>query len=263
MKKRAIVIGVIVLLLVYLGVSLGFMSERRSRLVCTGVEVTIPDSMDHRFIGRRDVMTLIQGNGHKWIGEYLSDINTQAVESLIYRNPAVKEARVFKTVGGILKVKVTQRQPVLRIINRYGENFYIDDDGGLMPWSAKFTARVLVANGNIADRFDSRKANGYSLLADTTGNNRTLKDLTRLALYIRDNDFWNAQIEQVFVEENGDYDLIPRVGGHLIILGKLDEMEDKFAKLKLMYEVGLPNEGWNKYSTINLKFRNQVVCTKK
>ena len=263
MKKRVIIIAAIVLLLVYLGVSLGFMSERRDRLVCTGIVVTIPDSMEHRFLGRRDVMALIMSNGHKWIGEYLRDINTQSVESLIYRNPAVKEAKVFKTVGGTLKIEVTQRQPVLRIINRYGENFYIDDDGGMMPWSAKFTARVLVANWNIPDRFDSRKANSYSLLSDTTASNHTLKDLTRLALFIRDNDFWNAQIEQVFVEENGDFDLIPRVGGHLIILGKLDDMEDKFAKLKLMYEVGLPNEGWNKYSTINLKFRNQVVCTKK
>ena len=75
-------------------------------------------------------------------------------------------------------------------------------------------------------------------------------------------EFWKAQIIQVKVLENGELELIPRVGNHTILLGTTDELELKFKKLKIFYEKGLSKTGWNEYSQINLKFDNQVVCTK-
>ena len=49
---------------------------------------------------------------------------------------------------------------------------------------------------------------------------------------------------------------------------KIDDLteayEEKFEKLKMFYTEGLnKTDGWNKYSTINIKYKNQVVCTKK
>lgn len=250
-------------LLAYVGVSISFVSRRQDKVVCSEVSVVIPDSPAHKFLGRRDVMSLLQAGGEKWIGEYMRNINTQVVESLVYRNPAVKEVKAFKTAGGKLKIEVTQREPLLRVINRFGDNYYIDDAGEPMPWSSRFTARVLVANGNIPNRFDFSHHEMVNLFTDTSATFKTLGDLARLAHYISGHSFWEAHFEQAFVEEDGDIELIPRVGGHVIILGNIDDMEEKFSNLKLLYEVGLPNMGWNNYSIINLKYRNQVVCTKK
>jgi cell division protein FtsQ len=65
------------------------------------------------------------------------------------------------------------------------------------------------------------------------------------------------------LEENEDIILIPRVGYQQIVFGKPVNVEDKFRKLKLFYEKGISDKGWNNYSYINLKFKNQIVCTKK
>ena len=260
-KIKKIVIAL--LLLAYLAVTIGFISERRSRIICNSLKISIPDSVEHRFIRTKDVMLLIQPQGTNWIGQYIDKISTQEIESLVYKHPAVKEAIVYKTVGGSVNVEVLQRQPLIRIINRFAESYYIDDEGKAMPWSTHFTARVIVANGNIGNRFDFSRAREANILNDTIAAYHTLKDLFLIASYINDNKFWRAHFEQIFVEEDGDFDLIPRVGGHLIIFGKMENISEKFSNLQQLYALGLPNEGWNKYSTINLKFRNQVVCTKK
>jgi len=65
------------------------------------------------------------------------------------------------------------------------------------------------------------------------------------------------------VNEANEFELIPRVGAHLILFGSIDNYERKFRNLKIFYEQGLNNIGWNKYEKINLKFDNQIVCTKK
>jgi cell division protein FtsQ len=83
-----------------------------------------------------------------------------------------------------------------------------------------------------------------------------------MASYITRDKFLKAQIEQVFVEPNGEFELIPRVGNHIIIFGGPDNMEDKFDRLFVFYRNGLSRIGWTRYNVINIKYRNQVVCSK-
>ena len=90
-----------------------------------------------------------------------------------------------------------------------------------------------------------------------------LKSLFLLANFVEKNSFWKAQISQIFVNENGDFELTPRVGGHIIIFGSSANLEGKFENLMTFYKKGLRRTGWNEYSVINLKFKNQVVCTKR
>ena len=85
----------------------------------------------------------------------------------------------------------------------------------------------------------------------------------KFALFLQDDDFWNSQIEQIYVHPNGEVDLIPRVGNHRIALGSLADFGSKLDKLKLFYEKAIPKVGWEKYSVINLKYKNQIVCTKR
>ena len=81
--------------------------------------------------------------------------------------------------------------------------------------------------------------------------------------YVRTHDFWNAQIEQVYVNADGELELIPRVGNQTILFGDEKGMEEKFSKLYTFYKEGLSKTGWNQYKTINVTFKDQVVCSKK
>ena len=87
-------------------------------------------------------------------------------------------------------------------------------------------------------------------------------DLFKMANFISQDEFWNAQVSQLFVNDEKEFELIPRVGNHEIIFGEAEKIPFKFDKLMVFYKEALPKTGWNEYSTINLKFKNQIVCTK-
>jgi len=84
-----------------------------------------------------------------------------------------------------------------------------------------------------------------------------------LAKFVDQSEFWKAQLVQIYVNEDNEIELIPRVGSHRILIGDVENLEEKFNKLMLFYEKGLSKTGWNEYSIINLKFKDQVVCTKR
>jgi cell division protein FtsQ len=112
-----------------------------------------------------------------------------------------------------------------------------------MPVPNNFSAYVPIATGYIEESYAKQQ-------------------LYEFALFLQKDKFWNSQIEQIYVAPNSDIELIPRVGNHQIILGKIEDYTENLTKLKVFYEKGLNNVGWNKYSKINLKYKNQVVCTK-
>jgi len=103
---------------------------------------------------------------------------------------------------------------------------------------------------------------GVSVL-DTSIRNSILKDIYYLVKYINGDNFWSAQIDQIFVDGKDEIDLIPRVGNHTIHLGSAENYEGKLRNLQAFYDEVLPEVGWNKYSTINLAFKDQIVCKRR
>jgi cell division protein FtsQ len=93
--------------------------------------------------------------------------------------------------------------------------------------------------------------------------NHGLKDAFELANTLLNDAFFNAQIEQVYFSNTREIVLSPKVGDHKILLGKYNDIKEKLDKLVIFYKQALPYEGWNKYKSINLKFKNQVVCEKR
>ncbi len=90
-----------------------------------------------------------------------------------------------------------------------------------------------------------------------------IDDIFAVVSFIEKDEFLKAQIQQIFINEKNDIELVPMVGDHKIILGDKKDLDTKFRKLLLLYQKGLSKTGWNQYSIINLKFKNQVICTKK
>lgn len=101
--------------------------------------------------------------------------------------------------------------------------------------------------------------------------------LTKLVNFVKsieNDDFWGAQIVQINVLGGGlesgtgswkepQLELVPRTGDHIVLLGGLDGQErEKLNKLRLFYRNGLWHEGWNEFRYINIKYKDQIVCTK-
>lgn len=264
--KYILFVSVWVLLIIGLVVSLGFVNKEQDSLLCKSLDVKVNQEDDLYFLDKLDVAKLIYDRGDSIVGQPKSSINIPELEKALNSHADIANAEVYISIDGEVKVEVKQRKPLIRIINVNGDSYYIDKEGKLMPLSDKYTAKVLVANGNILEPFASRYM--YSMediKKDSLANaNSMLDELFAMAKYITADKFWNAQVQQIYINKERDMEIVPMAGDQKIIFGDTSAMDEKFKKLMIFYQQGLNTTGWwDKYSTINLKFKNQIVCTKK
>lgn len=249
----------------YLAVAMSFVKERRSKILCHDIKVEILDSAYNGFITATDIEDYFHETDMNVIGTSVEQINTKQLERNLKRYASVKNAEVYVTLDGDIRVEIDQRNPIVRVINKRGQSYYIDQEGTVMPLSSKYSSHVLVANGYIVEHFEvGRTREIYCNTEDEDWEkNHLVCDLYNLSKFIYEDEFWRAQIEQVYVNDEYEFELIPRVGAHIIYLGTIENYEIKFRNLRALYEQGLNTVGWNIYDKINLKFENQVICTKR
>lgn len=208
----------------------------------------------NRLISPEDILfTIDRSIGGQLKGSPLNSVDIARIEKALEADPFILDADVYVTAQQVMKVYIKQRAPILRIIDKYGLSYYLDKDGKKMPLSRHFAARVLTANGNIPPHdpeFLERKRH-------------RMKDLFLLANVILQDEFYQALIEQIYVSNNGEFTLIPKVGDQKILFGNIANMEEKLANLRIFYQEGIPYEGWQKYRTIDVRFKGQVVCEKR
>ncbi len=232
-------------------VLMSFIESRKTATTCNSVKVIIPGNQN--FIERAEVDGILRMNGGPLVGRELKSINIQKLEAALKANPFIEFAKVYADMDGVIQVQIRQREPLLRVLNMQNQDFYIDYNGYKIPTSDNFTADVLVANGYIAENFNGT--------VDTV-KSKMAKDLFLTANFIAADTLWNDQIEQLYVNEKNEIELVPRVGDQKIILGNADSLAVKFRNLYAFYKKALPKLGWNTYKTINLKYANQIVCEK-
>jgi len=250
-KKRRIILLLIglVMLIAFIAVTLSFAVEKRKTALCSGVDVFFEEN--EQFIPQKQIENIVYNTVPGLKSKKLISLNTETIEKQIEKHPWVKNAEVFigyqrmegKFFAGRLKVWIDQREPFFRVMTADG-GYYVDTEGKKVPFSYMNTAKVVVCTGTVTRKMIDG-------------------ELSEFIKYINKKSFWKAQIEQIHVKGNGELVLVPRVGGHLIELGKVENLDRKFRNLMALYEQGFENGGWNKYRRVSLRFDNQIVCTRK
>lgn len=210
------------------------------------VRVVICDSDQAQFIGAADVMRAIAPDSLNPVGRKVEDYDTYKLQQLIGRNSLVQSVNCYPTPDSALRIDIYQRMPLLRIkSSELDRDYYLDTEGKLMRFKASAKpVQVPLATGHITEE-------------------RATGDLFVLAEYLDEHALWRNAFTQIYVESNGDIRLVPRVGDHTVLLGSADDLDKKFNHLELFYEKVLQKKGWNKYKTINLKFKGQVVAERR
>lgn len=238
----------------------GFAGSERSNIVCSGVEIIIDGGEPvNGFVSESDVLGMLQSPENNPVGKKLTDINIAVLENRIRSNPYVSGAEVFSSIDGKVIFDIRQRIPLMRIINSLNEQFYIDTEGVFMPLSTEYSADVPVATSVPDVMYKHASLN----MTSPTDSSSLARHLFEISKFISLSDFWNSQTEQLHVNEQGDIELIPRIGDQVIVLGNSEHLSEKFDNLFLLYHHGFKAKNWNDYSVINLKFSKQAVCTKK
>lgn len=243
MKKFLIILAALAVI-GYLVFSANYFRDSSKNRLCEGFEVVVKDSSRIGFVRAEEIENLIKRYDLYPVGKPFSEINTLAIRDTILTNRLVESAEVYITPRRGVVASIRQREPVLRVISDGQGSYYVDDDRQIMPVSSSFTVYVPLATGAIDEEFAQN-------------------ELFDFALFLHNNADWDAWIEQIVVRNNKDVVLIPRAGDFRIILGSLDNYPAKLAKFIRFVDEGLNVVGWNRYSEINLKYDNQVVCYKR
>jgi len=227
---------------------------------CGGIVIDISDSSDYHFVTKRQLLNLAYGNSGRIVGKPVKDVSVSEIENRINVLRELKKAEVYMAIDGTVHIYVEQRNPVMRVMPDEGGDYFVDEDGFVVRRRNLYNPRLHIVEGNV--NISSAMLNGVSVL-DTSIKNSILKDIYHLVNYINDDKFWSAQIDQIYVDGNDEINLIPRIGNQLVHLGTAENYEGKLRNLEAFYDKVLPEVGWNKYSLINLEFKDQIVCKKR
>lgn len=233
-------------LVAYMAYAMLFLSGPDENEKCVAVELAVKQDAQAAFIDKKDIEDMLKAAHVYPTGMLMKNVNTEKIEQIIAKNEFISKVECYKTASGKLCISVEQRIPVIFVAPDGKAGYFVDAQGKIIPDKGSATDLV-VASGNIDEKYASTK-------------------LAELGQFLRANEFWNAQIEQVYVQKNrkGErvVELVPRVGNHLIYLGKLDDYQKKLRKLETFYQKAVKTVGWEKYAKVNLEYDGQIICTK-
>lgn len=224
------------------------------------VHVNAPEGV--HFIDDNAVRERVLAGCNGLIGSPVGAVDIAPIEEQLRGIGCVARANVYHTVDGVVHVDVEQREPIARVINADGSGFYVDREGWTMPLSTEHTARVLVVTGQLFEPFRDRVTDLHAL-NDSLAHAVHSDEILHLAATIAADPFWNALFDQAVMDVNGEFELIPRIGGQRIKVGDGHDLDRCLSKLKAFYQQGIPRTDWRRYSVIDTRFADQVVCTKK
>lgn len=225
--------------------------------ICNSISVTVLDSAINSFVSVSEVREILTDSKSDPIGMNVEAINLYELEEMLNGRSAIRRSDVAVDRNGSIYVSITQRRPVLRIETANG-GFYVDDTQYVFPLIRTFTSYVPIVSGNIPIKLEE----GYRGTVDKE-DTKWMNNIIRFGDYLDNHEFWNAQIQQIYIDERGDIILYTRVGDQSIIFGSFDNIGYKFAKLDSFYQSIIPDRDWNRYESVNLKYSDQIVCKKK
>ena len=197
------------------------------------------ESLQNRFVSVDNVVNILSKEGLVYENQEVFDI--KSIESVIMSQPQIKEAEVFLNLNGLVDVIVEEKKPILRVFES-SDSYYLDEDCQIMPLSDLYTSRNLIASGDL--------------------NSFNTEDICKLSKYIESDKFLKSLISQIYFEKNNII-LVTRIQNHEINIGDLDFIELKFDNLLCFYNNVIDFKGWNYYKSINLKYIDQIICSKK
>lgn len=249
------------LFVVGVGVLFGFAQSGHRTVPCDAPIIHINQDTGHDFVTKEEVMQRLKDIGYSFDGQEWCEIDLIRVEETVRKIPGVEKVDAYTYVNGRLQIDVKQRRPILRIINRNGSSFYLDDKGNTMPLSNTYHARIPIVTGML-NELPNRKMNDI-LIHDSIANETLLDELYHVAKAVDENEFWQNQVVQMVVASKKELEIIPRVGDHRILMGKMENFDKKLNKLELFYEQAIETSQLNKYDTLIVKYKGQIVCSKK
>ena len=243
MFKKIGIIFVVVLVTALAGAYFFFagklVESGKGNYICSKIQVTVLDSATRSFVKPLEVKKMTANQ----LGRKIDSIDICALEKSLTIGTAIKNAQVYTVAPDILAIEVTQREPVVRIMDGNG-GYYLDESGFSLPLSACEAQLLPTVTGVIQD------------------SEKWKKELIAYTEIIRNSHYWSEEIEQIVIDSNSNIELYARSIDQKIVFGSIHSAREKFEKLAIFYSTILPKsaEAGKKYKVVNLKYKDQIIC---
>lgn len=194
------------------------------------------------------------------IGQSVKNVDLESLEDEISLNTHLSNVRAFLNINGDMNIKAKPREAILRVFDIKGQNLYIGEDKILMDNSLTQSHRLIVASGSIPHLSNEER---IQILKGEAFLPEIYVQLYQLAGKIHKDEFLDALIDQIHIDSKGQIELTPKVGVKKICFGSFEDTDEKLFNLKAFYVKGKDMVDWQKYQSINIKYKNQIVCSKK
>ena len=234
---------VIALALLVTAVVYGYRS-RPTDAPCKAIEYVIEDSEDRMYLTENELSALLRAEDIYPVGRTLNTVSLHRIEHAVARHPMVRTAECYLTPRHVVKVRLTQRVPVLRVKTAV-DTYFIDSDRKVMQARPRVRDRVLVATGTVGVQIASGA-------------------LTDFALWLQEDDYWCNRIHHVQVASpqmmylylNDENDGMKE---ERIVLGPMRDYERKLHKLRVFLQNSAPQIQEKHYTELDLRYKGQVI----
>ena len=214
-------------------------SRQADTSLCTQVDVVVEDSVSRQYVDAMEVEGYLKARGCYALTKAMSEVDCHMIEQALLKHEMIRTASCYKTPFGAVRIRVTQRVPVLCVKTAEG-HYLVDADRRVMPYRSGMKLDVPVFTGAI------------SKCAAT-------EEYYDFVLWLQDNSYWGERIRDVYVRNPKLVVLSQKDYSAKIVLGKLDGYEDKLARLRCLYKKGFDVLGYPECRELDLRYAGQVV----
>lgn len=211
--------------------------------MCTQVEVDIPNAGSITFVTRDGILNELRNRNVHLVGEPMRNINTDKVEAALHDSEYLENVDCYKAQNGKVVISATQLVPVLRVFDG-GASYYVNARGKRMSATASYHADVPIVEGHFTKDFTPMR-------------------ILPIVDYVNSDQVLRSLVSMYCIKDTNDIFVVPTIKGHVVNIGNADNYVNKFKKLLLFYRMVMPVKGWLTYDTVSVKWKHQVVATKR
>ena len=219
---------------------------------CERISSVVHTQNESIIISPEDVETLLADTNIEVVGKAVKEVDLSKISELLKNNPYIANVNFVHFAGKKLVIDYTLKEIVLHVFTPNGEHYFVDSEGKVVPFTDKMQDYLMIVNGNVGNNYKPGK--------DAP---KGVKDALALTKIIRQNDFYQAQFRQIYLNAQNEMELTSTIGGQTILFGSIDNAEEKLQNLKTIYENGLSHRGYNTYVQLDARYKNRIIAKRK
>jgi cell division protein FtsQ len=210
-----------------------------SEVVCSNLDIRFVNPDTTFLLSKTEIENILSNSKLHPLNKKYRNINIDSIENILRHNTMIKNVECYNIPSGKIILNIEQRKPLFLVMD--STKYFIDHERRAIPFSSAYNSELIVVSGYVSEI-------------------NILTDMYNFVEYINNDEFWLAEIEQIYVRQDKKIELVTKMGDAVVLLGTLDNYASKLNKLYALYKEVFSVKGWNKYNYINLEYRNQIVC---